>query len=104
MGDTAYHTAEKTLDFRRREIAETQRIHGADGARTHGENIPDDAAYAGSRTLEGLDCAGVIVRLHLESDGQIIANIDDAGIFFAGTDQIFFERVGNCFSKGLVFL
>ena len=62
-------------------VAEPEGVHREDRAGTHGEDVTDDAANAGSRALERLDGAGVVVALHLEGDGPSIANVDDAGIF-----------------------
>ena len=63
------------------EAAEAERIEHGDGARAHGEDVAQDAADAGGGALEGLDEAGVVVRLDLEGDDVAAADIDDAGVF-----------------------
>ena len=55
--------------------------------RAHRENIADDPADAGGRALERFDRARMIVALDLERDRPAVADIDDAGIFFARFDQ-----------------
>ncbi len=60
--------------------AKAQRVQVGDRPGAHGEDIAQDAADPGRRTLVGLDEAGVVVALHLEDGGQPIADIDHAGI------------------------
>ena len=66
--------------------AETQRVHHGDGTGAHGEDVADDAPDAGGRALVGLDVAGVVVRLDLEGDRVVLADVDDAGVL-ADADQ-----------------
>ena len=66
---------------------ETQRIGIRHRARTHGEDIAQDAAHAGRRALVGLDIARVVVALHLEDGGLSVADVDDAGIFAGAADH-----------------
>ena len=65
--------------------AKAQEVHGGDGPSAHGEDIPQDAADASGRPLVGLDEAGVVVALHLESDCPTVVDtgfeVDDAGVF-----------------------
>ena len=63
------------------DAAETKRIEGRDRARTHGEDIAQDATDAGGGTLVGLDKGWMIVAFHFESHGEPATDIDDAGIF-----------------------
>ena len=74
------------------QAAEAQRIHHRDGARAHGEDVAQDAADAGGRALEGLDEAGVIVRLDLEGDDVAAADIDDAGVLAGALHHQFAAR------------
>ena len=87
MSNAAHHAAEETAHLRGLQFAKAQRVHGADRPRAHGENIADDTAHTGRGSLEGFHRAGVIVRLHLESDGQIVSDVNDAGVFFSGADH-----------------
>ena len=57
------------------------------GPRTHREDVADDSADAGGRALERLDRARMIVALHLERDRPAVADVDHAGVFFAGFDE-----------------
>ena len=61
--------------------SEAQGIHHGDGASAHGENVAENSAYSGGRTLERLDKRRMVVRLDFEGTGPAIANINDAGIF-----------------------
>jgi hypothetical protein len=65
----------------RRYGTEAQGIEHGDGPRAHGENVAQNSSHAGSRALEGLHVAGVIVRFHFEDGGQAVADVDDTGIF-----------------------
>src|SRR3546814_16019344 len=72
--------------------AETQRVEVRDRARTHGENVAEDAADPGRRALIGLDVRRVVVALHLEDRGELLAafafaDVDDAGIFAGAADD-----------------
>ncbi len=60
--------------------AEPQLVHDGDRAGAHRDDVAHDAADAGCRALEGLDVAGVVVRLDLEGDSPALADIDDAGV------------------------
>ena len=62
------------------ERAEAQRVHQRHRARAHGEDVPQDAADAGSRALVRLDEGGMVVGLHLEHRGQPVADLDGAGV------------------------
>ena len=67
--------------------AETEGIHEEHGTRSHGEDVADDAADTGGRTLEGLDSAGVIVTLDLERHGPSVTDVNDAGILLTRLNQ-----------------
>ena len=51
------------------------------------ENIAQDTAHAGGGALEGFDCAGMVVGLDFEGDGEAVADVDDPGVFLASTDE-----------------
>ena len=68
-------------------VAEAQRVEVGDGAGAHGEDVPQDAADAGGRTLVGLDEARVVVGFHLEDGGQVVADGDDAGVLARAVDD-----------------
>ena len=59
---------------------EAERVEHGDGARAHGEDVTQDAAHSGRRTLEGLDERRVIVTLDLESQREIAAEVHDARV------------------------
>ena len=62
------------------DVAEAQGIHYRERPRAHGEDVAQNAADAGGRTLKGLDIAGVVVGLDLEGAGPAVAHVDDAGV------------------------
>ena len=84
MGDAPDHAFQNSAiaiaPFRIVQRAEAQRVQHRDRPRAHGENVAQDAADAGCRSLKRLDEAGVIVRLDLERDGVVVADIDDARV------------------------
>src|SRR5579864_69478 len=57
-----------------------ERVHHCQRPRSHGEDVAQDAAYAGGRALEGLDVRRMIVRLDLEGTGPAVSDVDNAGI------------------------
>ena len=67
--------------------AEGERVEAGDRPRAHGEDVAQDAADAGGRALIGLDVARMVVALHLEHDGEPVADIDDAGILARPLDH-----------------
>src|SRR5262249_55065808 len=67
--------------------AEAERVQIGDRPRAHGEDVAQDAADAGRRTLIGLDEGGMIVALDLEDRGVTIADIDDTGILAGAADD-----------------
>ena len=48
------------------ETSEAERVHHRHRARTHGEDVANDAADTGRGALVGLDVGRVVVALHLE--------------------------------------
>ena len=61
------------------ERAEAQRIHQRDRAGAHREDVADDAADAGRRTLVRLDRRRVVVALDADRDRETVADVDDTG-------------------------
>ena len=68
------------------ERTEAQRVHERDRAGTHREDVADDPADAGRRTLVRLDRGRVVVALDAERDREAVADVDDAGAL-ARTDE-----------------
>ena len=62
------------------QITKTQEVEQRAWARALRNDIAQDAADAGCRTLVGLDGAGVIVAFDLEGDRPAFAHIDHAGM------------------------
>ena len=60
--------------------AEAQSVEQRDRSGAHGDDVADDPADAGGRTLERLDRARVVVRLDLERDRDAVAEVDHAGV------------------------
>src|ERR1700722_8720732 len=74
--------------------SEAQGVDGANRPRAHRENVAHDAAHAGSRALERLDRARMVMRFNFERDGQSVADIDDSRIFLTRADEDF-RRLGR---------
>ena len=62
------------------ELAEAQRVEHRDRPRAEREDVAEDAADSGRRSLERLDRARVVVRLDLERDRVPAADVDRAGV------------------------
>src|SRR3954451_18590563 len=69
-------------------IAEGERIEARDRTCAHGEHVAEDAADAGRGALIRLDVARVVVALHLEYDGEAIADIDHARVLARALDHL----------------
>ena len=67
---------------------EAQRVHHRQRARTHREDVADDAADPRGRALIGLDVRRMIVRLDLEGDRPTITDVDDSGVFADADEQL----------------
>jgi len=80
-GDAGDHAFNQAGRARRLQRTETQRIQQRDRPRAHREDIANDAADTGRRTLVRLDERRMIVRFDLEDGGQAVADIDRAGVF-----------------------
>ena len=78
--DAFYHPREQIPHACVVEAAEAKRVEHRDRAGSHRENIAQDAADAGGRSLVWLYCGRMIVRLDLERDGESIADGDDASV------------------------
>ncbi len=75
---------------------EAKRVHRRDRTRAHREDVPQDAAHAGRRTLIGFDVGRVVVALHLEDQRLAIADINDARILARAADHLWaFGRQGT---------
>ena len=59
---------------------EAERVHHRHRPGAHREDVADDAADPGRRTLVGLDVRRVVVALDLERDRVALADVDDAGV------------------------
>ena len=85
--DTGDDAGNEVARLRMLRIAERERIEAGDRPRPHGEHVAQDAADAGRRALIGLDVARVVVALHLEHDGEPVADVDDAGVLARPLDH-----------------
>ena len=88
VGDAIHHAREEAavgggLLGVTANVAEAEGVHREYRAGTHGEDVANDAAHPCGCALERFDGARVVVALHFERDGPSIADVDDAGIFFA---------------------
>src|SRR5215467_12665021 len=68
-------------------IAERQRVEAGYRPRAHREHVAQNSADTRRRALVWLDIARMIVALHLEYDGEPVADIDDAGVLARPLDH-----------------
>ena len=61
-------------------LGEAEPVEQRDRPRAHGDDVPEDAADAGGRTLERLDCRRMVVALHLEAHRFAVAEVEDARV------------------------
>ncbi len=79
--DAGHHAVDETATPLIPGIAEAKGVENGDGARSHGEDVAEDAAYTGGGALEGLDERWMIVALDLEGQREVAAQIHDARVF-----------------------
>src|SRR5712692_5142404 len=73
---------------RGRQWTESQRVEQSDRPSSHRDDVPDDSADSGRRTLIGLDGRWVIVRLDLEHGRPALADLDCAGVLTGALQHI----------------
>jgi hypothetical protein len=69
-------------------VAEAERVEDSDRSRAHREDVAQDAADAGGRTLVRLDRGRVVVRLDLEGHCPAVADPHDAGVLTRAGDHV----------------
>ncbi len=80
---------------RRMRGSEPQRVHDGDRAGAHREDVADDAADSGRRSLVRLDVARVVVRLDLERHRVPLADVDDARVLTDAREELADRRLGR---------
>ena len=60
--------------------AEAQPVEEGDGARAHRRDVSQDPPDARCGALERLDGRGMVVALHLERDGETVAEVEHARV------------------------
>ena len=85
-GDAGHHAWENTSRVGCIGRTEAQWVHDCHRSGTHGDDVADDPAHAGSRTLVGLNETRVVVGFNFEGDGQAVADIHHACVL-ADADQ-----------------
>ena len=101
--DARHDAAEEVAVVGIGEGAEAQGIEQSDGARTHSEDVANDAANACGSALYRLDGGGVVVGFDLEGDSPAVANVDHARVF-AGTLEDAWSFRGEPAEEGLRML
>ena len=61
-------------------LGEAEAVEERHGARAHRDDVAQDPADTGGGALERLDRGGVVVALHLERDGEPVAEVEHAGV------------------------
>src|SRR5699024_607999 len=75
-GDARNHTGQHTPGVVGIGRAEPQSTHDGDRAGPHGEDVANDTAHTGGRTLMGFDEGRTVVRLDLERDRTPVTDVD----------------------------
>src|ERR1700760_1696268 len=79
-GDAADHAGQHPAGVGGVGRAEPQRVHDRHRPGPHGQDVADDAADPGGRTLVGLHVGRVVVGLDLERDRVTVADVDHPGV------------------------
>ena len=85
--DTGHDALEEAPVVGLVERAEAERVQDGDGARAHGEDVPDDAPDSRRRALIWLYGRRVVVGLDLHHHGQAVAYVDDTRVLGPGGHQ-----------------
>ena len=85
--DAAHHAMKQVPVLRVVQGAEAKGVEQGDGTGAHGQDVPNDAAHAGGRSLQRLHCGGMVVGLDLEHHRQAVADVHRAGVLRAGLGQ-----------------
>src|SRR3989449_8467662 len=86
--DAGDDAVDQVLRLRVRGVAEPQGVEDGDGPGAHGEDVAQDPADAGRRTLERLDERRMVVALHLEDDRPAVADVDGARVLAGTLEQV----------------
>ena len=78
--DAAHDAVHEVAHARSRGIPEEERVEDRERARAHREDVAQDPADARGRALVGLDEGRVVVGLHLEDDGESVADVHGARV------------------------
>ena len=70
-------------------LAEAQAVEQRDRPSAHGDDVAQDAADAGRRSLERLDRRRMVVALDLERDGLAVAEVDHPGVLARPLEHTF---------------
>ena len=98
--DAAHDAVHEVAHARSRGIPEKERVEDRERARAHREDVAQDPAHARGRALIGLDERRVVVGLHLEDDGEAVADVHGSGIL-AGALQDARARRGELLQERL---
>jgi len=71
---------------------ETQAVEQRDRARAHGDDVAEDPADAGRRSLERLDGGRVVVGLDLERDRLALAEVEHARVLARALEDALARR------------
>jgi hypothetical protein len=85
--DAGNHAGEEMPGQLVRRRAEGERIETGNRPRAHGEDVAQNAADPGGRTLIRLDVARMVVAFHLEHDREPVTDIDDACVLARPLDH-----------------
>ena len=70
-------------------LGEAEAVEDRDRPGAHRDDVAQDPADTGRRSLERLDRRGVVVRLHLEGDRLALAEIDHPGVLTGALQDAF---------------
>jgi hypothetical protein len=79
VADARDRVVEQVARALARRLAEAQRVEHRRGPRADREDVAQDPAHARRGALEGLDRAGMVVRLDLERAHEAAADVDRTG-------------------------
>ena len=82
IANAFHHPFQQPLGARVAQITKAKAVQLGNGAGSHGEDVPVDAAHPGCRALIGLNGRGVIVAFNLECTPQSVADVHDACVLF----------------------
>ena len=97
--DSADYAVNHACRVRVVDLAKTQLVHDGNRAGTHGDDVANDTANTGGRTLVGLNVGRVVVRFDLERYSPAFTDVHNTSVFTHAYEQVLLHFVSDLLAK-----